>query len=50
MSTVNEVANSIIDKLTNYAANLPDPTCMDYLNCEIEEEVRQSRQKRRKNH
>lgn len=48
MLTVNEVANSIIDKLTNYAANLPDPTCIDYLNCEIEEVVRESRQKKKK--
>ena len=48
MSTANEVADSIIDKLTNYAANLPDPTCLDYLNCEIVEEVRESRQKKKK--
>ena len=33
--SLNDVSRSIMEKLNKYAINLPDPTCTDFLNCEV---------------
>ena len=44
----NDVTQSIMDKLVNYAVNLQDPSCIDFVNCDIEELVKPTRGNKKK--
>ena len=46
--SLNDVTSTILDKLIKYAVNLPDPTCIDYLNADITTEEKQTRGKKKK--